>query len=114
MTTETKRLPDGVTEEQLTQFVRKHGKVYPVRVPKDGTTHVGLFRKPTLTDMSAAASVGSSNPMAAGELLFNSCKLAVDPAMDQDDEVKVAAINGVSKLFRVLEAEVGEPFGAEA
>ncbi len=114
MTNNDKRLPEGLAEEQLTQLVRKHGQVYPVRVPKDGLVHVGLFRKPTLADMSAAASVGTGNPMAAGELLYNTCKLAVDPALDSDDEVKLSAINAVSKLFKVLEAEVGEPFGAEA
>lgn len=116
MTENTKRLPEGVTEEQLTQFMRQHGpdKVFPVRVRKNGVVHVGIFRKPTLIDMSAAASVGTSNPVAAGELLYSTCKLAVDNAMDNDDEVKLAAINGVSKLFKVLETEVGEPFGAEA
>lgn len=112
MTKEKKRLPDGVTEEQLTQWLRKHGKVYPVRVKKDDAEHLGLFRKPDLSDMSAAASVGQSNPIASAELLYNSCKLAVDPAMDSDDEVKFGAYSQVGKLFRVLEGEVGEPYGA--
>lgn len=107
----SKALPEGVSEEDVAKLVRKHGQVYPLTVRRDKASYTGLFRKPTLADMSAAASVGTDNPMAAGELLYNSCKLAVDPAMDNDDEVKVAAINGVGKLFRILEAEVGEPFG---
>lgn len=111
---QTKRLPEGVTPEQLTQWQRKHGadKVFPVRVKKDGKEFVGVFRKPNLTDMSAAASVGQGNPMASAELLYNSCKLAVDPEIEADDELKFGAMTGVGKLFRVLEAEVGEPFGA--
>lgn len=107
----SKALPQGVSEEQLKKLVAKHGLVYPVHVRKDGAVLTGLFRKPTLADMSAAASVGAGNPLAAGELLYNSCKLAVDPAMDNDEEVRLSAINGVGKLFRILEAEVGEPFG---
>lgn len=111
---QTKRLPEGVTPEQLTQWQRKHGadKVFPVKVKKGGKEHIGVFRKPNLTDMSAAASVGQGNPMASAELLYNSCKLAVDPEVEQDDELKFGMMTGVGKLFRVLEAEVGEPFGA--
>lgn len=110
-----KRLPEGVTDEQVTKFLRQYpGGVYPVKVRKDDQVHIGLFRKPTLVDMSAAASFGTSNPMGAGELLFNNCKLAIDPAMESDGEVRLAAITGVSKLFRVLEAEVGEPLGTGA
>jgi hypothetical protein len=109
-----KHLPDGVTEEQLTKWKRVHGadKVFPVRVTKDGKTYVGVFRKPDLSDMSAAASVGQNNPVGSAELLYNSCKLAVDPQMDSDDEVKFGAMTGVGRMFRVLEAEVGEAFGS--
>lgn len=107
-----RRLPEGVTEEQVTQWVRRHKQVFPIEVAKDEVIILGLFRKPTLADMSAAASVGVNSPMAAGELLYKSCKLAVDPAMDSDDEVMVGAINAVSSLFKVLQGKVGEPFGA--
>lgn len=109
---EKDRLPEGVTSEQVKQWTRKHKAVYPIRIDTGHGVVVGLFRKPTLSDMSAAASVGTGNPMAAGELLYNSCKLAVDPELETDDEAKVAAINGVSRLFRILEAEVGEPLSA--
>lgn len=112
MEKEDKKLPAGVTAEQVQQFVNRHKQVFPVRVPKDGQTYVGLFRKPKLSDMSAAAAIGQGDPIGAGELLYNQCKLACDPEMDSDDEVRMAAINGVSKIFRVLEAEVGEAYGA--
>lgn len=109
-----KNLPEGVTQEHVEQLVRKHGPVYPVRVTKAGQVYIGLFRKPKLSDMSAAATFGQSAPVEAGELLYRNCKLAADPAMDTDDEVHLSAINAVAKLFRVIEAEVGEPFGAGA
>ncbi len=114
-TTEKRKLPEGVTEQQLAEWQRKYGadKVFPIRVRKGDKEYVGTFRKPTLSDMSAAASVGQSNPMASAELLFNSCKLAVDPMMESDDEVKFGAMQGVGKLFRILDAEVGGPFGVE-
>jgi hypothetical protein len=114
MSNDIKRLPDGVTDEQLTQFQRKHGEVFPVRVRKDDKQFCGLFRKPKLSDMSAAQSLVSSDPMASGDLVYNSCKLAADPEMDSDEEVHLAAVKGVQRLFRVLEVEVGEAFSAGA
>lgn len=111
MSNDIKRLPDGVTEEQLTKFARQHGQVFPVRVRKDDKQYCGLFRKPKLSDMSAAASMVSSDPMAAGDLVYNSCKLAADAEMDSDDEVHLKAMTLVQTLFRTLEGEVGEAFG---
>lgn len=107
-----RQLPTNVTEEQLQELVRKHGTVYPVYVKKDDRTVCGLFKKPDLAIMGAAASAGTNDPVKAGQLIYNSCKLVVDPEMDSDDEVKMAAMNQVGKLFRLLEGEVGEPFVA--
>jgi hypothetical protein len=105
-----RQLPQGTTPEQLQELVRKHGTVYPVYVTKDDRVFAGLFKKPNLTIMGAAAAAGTSNPLRTGEVLYTNCKLVADPEMDSDEEVKLAAINQVGKLFRILEAEVGEPF----
>lgn len=102
------QLPAGVTEAQVAELKRTHGSVHRVAVPKDGKVYVGLFRKPDLSVMSAAASVGTSDPIAAGEVVYKSCKLAADPEMDNDGEVHLAAMGAVGNLFRQLEAEVGE------
>lgn len=110
-TPQVKRLPDGVTEEQLKKLVAKHGNVYPVRQKDGDVTYVGLFRKPNLTDMSAASSFGNDQ-IAAGKLVYENCKLVVDPGMEENEEVLLAAIKAVNGLFRNLQAEVGEPFGA--
>lgn len=103
----TAQLPEGVTDGHVAAWKREHGKVHRVAVTKDGKVYVGLFKKPTLTIMSAAASVGN-DPIAQGDLVYNSCKLAVDPGMDSDDEVHLAAMKLVGGLFRALEGEVGE------
>ena len=105
------RLPEGVTEEKLKQLIAKHGTVYPIRQVDGDKVYRGLFRKPNLADMSAAASLGNDQ-IAAGRFVYESCKLAVDPGVEDNDEVLLAFIKGVNKLFRSLEAEVGEPFGA--
>ncbi|HQY04119.1 MAG: hypothetical protein IPH00_16550 [Flavobacteriales bacterium] len=105
-----KELPEGVTEAQLKALEAKHGRVYPVVVKVDGKTRVGLFRKPRLMDMSAAST--AANPLAIGDALYSACKLAADPAMDTDEEVHLAAVKAVAGIFRVLEAEVGEPYGS--
>ncbi len=107
--TKMNQLPQGVTPEDLKRLTLENPTgVYPVRVKKDDKVFVGLFRKPTLVDMSAAASM-AHDPMASAELLYNSCKRMVDPEMDSDDEVHFKAITLVGQLFRVLEGEVGEP-----
>lgn len=103
------RLPMGMDPEQVRELVRKHGTVYPVSVRKDEVTYTGLFKKPTLSIMSAAASAAGSDPLRSGEVLYKNCKLVADPEMDTDEEVHLAAIGGVNRLFRLLEAEVGEP-----
>lgn len=105
------RLPEGVTLEKLKALEAKHGLVYPIRQVDGDKVYRGLFRKPTLADMSAAASLGNDQ-IAAGRLVYESCKLAVDPGVEDNEEVLLAFIKGVNKLFRSLEAEVGEPFGA--
>lgn len=105
------RLPEGVTEEKLKQLTAKHGIVYPIRQVDGDKVYRGLFRKPNLADMSAASSYGNDQ-IAAGRMVYESCKLAVDPGVEDNDEVLLAFIKSVNKLFRSLEAEVGEPFGA--
>jgi hypothetical protein len=102
------KLPQGVTEQQLTQWKRQHGKVYTVTVPQGDHVIRGLFKKPTLAILSAAASVGANDPIAAGSMVYESCKLAADVEMDTDEEVRLAAIKSVQGLFQQLTAEVGE------
>lgn len=109
-----KKLPDGVTDEQVQAFIRRHGKVYTVSVEVDGQRHVGLFRKPTLADMSAASSLAATDPIGSNRVVYNSCKLVADPGMDTNEEALVAAMNKVAGLFRILQAEVGELSGAGA
>lgn len=108
MSKKTTTLPEGITDADVAQFKRTHGSVHRIAVPVDGKVYVGIFKKPDLSILSAAASVGAGDPIASAELVYNSCKLAADKAMDEDAEVHVAAMGAVGKLFRQLEAEVGE------
>lgn len=101
-------LPEGVTEADVAALKRTHGTVHRIAVKVDGKEYVGLFKKPDLSILSAAASVGAGDPIASAELVYNSCKLRADKGMDEDAEVHVAAMGAVGKLFRQLEAEVGE------
>ena len=107
MSNDIKRLPDGVTEEQLAILERKNGKLKAITVKRDDEVYVGLFKKPTLAILSAANSV-SKEELAMGQFMYENCKVQVDPIFDTDDEVKLAAIRGVGQLFRVLEVQVGE------
>ena len=104
------KLPAGVTDAELKVLVKKHGPLYPISVTRGSKTYTGLFTKPDLAIMGAAASVGKDDPIASGTILYNSCKVKVDPEMDADDEVKFGAIRSVNGLFKLLQAEVGEAF----
>lgn len=108
------KLPQGVTEQQLTQWKRQHGKVYPINVHYKGNVVRGLFRKPTLAMISASAPMLQTDPVGAMALTYESCKLAADPEFDTVDELKLAAYTAVQRLWESITAEVGEPYGDEA
>lgn len=101
-------LPQGISEAKLKSLKAQHGKVYAVNIPYAGKVVRGLFKKPTLAILSASASISATDPVGAGAMVYESCKLAVDPEMDDVDEVKLAAIMAVQGLFEKLTAEVGE------
>lgn len=108
MSEKSQTLPEGVTDADVAQLKRAHGRVHRVAVKADAKEYVGLFKTPDLSILSAAASVAASDPVAAAELVYTSCKLAADKGMDEEAEVHVAAMGAVGRLFRQLEAEVGE------
>lgn len=108
--TKAKEMPEGLTEADVKKLVMQHGQLYPITVKKDGRRITGLFKKPTLSIMAAANAGGGADLVKVGTIVFNSCKVHVPAEMESDDEVKLAALNKVGGLFRVLEAEVGEPF----
>lgn len=102
-----KQLPDGVDGVELKKLEAKHGPLKTITVNRDGKPVVGLFKKPTLAILGAANAT-SKDEFAMGQFLYENCKVKVDPEMDEDDEVKLAAIRGVGQLFRLLEVVVGE------
>lgn len=108
MDTPKRPLPKNVTEADLKKLVMEHGKLYPVTVRREGQSFTGLFKKPTLAILGAAST--KDDPIAQGTLMYNSCVKAVDPEVTDDEELKLAMINGVAKLFNILQAEVGEAY----
>lgn len=106
--TKSRPLPKHVTEADLKKLVLEHGPLFPVTVKRDGETFTGLFKKPSLGIISAAST--KEDNIAQGKLMYNSCVKAIDPEVEQDDELMLGMISGVGKLFRVLQAEVGEPY----
>lgn len=113
METKATNLPQGVTPEEIKKLLAKHKELHPITVKADGRTICGLFKKPTLSILSAAAAAGASDPLKAGEVIYTNCKVLADAEMDTNEEVHLAAITQVNGLFRILQAEVGEPLRAE-
>lgn len=104
-----KPLPKNVTPDDVKKLVLQHGKLTELTVKRDGKSYTGLFKKPTLAVLSACATK-SDDPIAAARLMYNSCKVVVDEEVEKEDELLVAMFGGVGKLFRTLQAEVGEEY----
>lgn len=104
-----KPLPKNVTPDDVKKLVLQHGKLTELTVRRDGESFTGLFKKPTLAILSACAAK-SDDPIGAARLMYNSCKVVVDAEVENDDELLVAMFGAVGRLFRTLQAEVGEVY----
>ncbi len=101
-------LPCGITEAQLKQWKKEFGEnsIKLISIPVDGQTISGVFRKPDKTVMSAALTVGGQDALKIGEIIYDNCKLVVDPEMDAVDEIKVSAFLKLTQEFKIYQAEV--------
>lgn len=107
-----KTLPCGISEAQLKQWKNEHGEdnIHVVEVPRiddEGTgNYEGIFRKPDMSIISAASKYAESDPIKAGEILYENCKLKVDPEMDAKPEIKASTFAQLMKMFKVREAKI--------
>ena len=96
-----------VTQAQITQWKKQWGGVYSIEVPLDDNAKekaVGYFKKPTLDTIKASSKYIESDPIKAGEVVFNNCWLGGDAEIKDNDEVKMSAMQQVSSLFKVRQA----------
>lgn len=74
----------GVTEEQIFGWKRQHGKVVRIEVEDDGEVHVGYFRRPKLSTMSAVTKLTKTDEMKGSEVMFDNCWLGGSSALRND------------------------------
>lgn len=104
---EGEALPLGVTPAQLKRWKAEHGEVHLIDVPmEEGEVLYGYFKKPTLEVISATARFAESDPIKGVLVLFEGCKLKIDPGMEQISEAKIAAAKRLMPLFKIRTAGI--------
>ncbi len=122
-------MPLGVTQEMIDEWKRLYKGVSLITVrkklevgrqksedgsqkPEDGSPefetkeYYGYFRKPNLMIIAAAGKYSDTEPIKSGEVLFDNCKLQIDPELQNDDELKMSVIIRLNGLFEMHETEV--------
>ncbi len=109
---EIKTYPLGITQDMVDEWKRLYKGVSIITVTKKATdtseekVYNGFFRRPDLKILSAAGSFADSDPIKSGSVMFDNCKLKLDPEMESDDEIKMTAITKLNGIFKLHEAEV--------
>ena len=108
-TTKPTLLPGGVTQAQIDKWKSQHGEIKQIVIPLDdlgkNNAH-GYVRKPDLDVISAANRFSDTDPLQAGQILFENCFLGGDPEISQNQEAKMSAMTAISQLFKIRKAEI--------
>lgn len=108
---EAKKFIYPASDAQINNWKSRHNGVYAVSVvaeDKDGKpieVH-GYFSKPDLKVIGAMGRIAQEDPIRAASVMFESCKISVDPLMESNDEIKLAAQTQVASLFKYYGATV--------
>ena len=90
------------TNEQIEAWKKQHKDVFEIVV----TDSVCYLRKPDRATMKAIASIASSDPIRANEVLLKNCWLGGDESIQTDDEKFFAVSSQLSRLIEIKEAEL--------
>lgn len=74
----------GVSEEQITQWKQRYGKVVRIDVVDGEDLHVGYFKRPSLDTLRAVKKLSKTDEISAGETLGKNCWLGGSEAMLTD------------------------------
>ena len=96
-----------ITPERIEAWKKEHGSdhVKKITVPIDDEgkeTVEGFFHKPTLKALSMAGKFSTTDPIRAGQILFNECFLgSEDDDFSNNEEVVMSCIQLLNSLFKV-------------
>jgi hypothetical protein len=104
------KLPCGITAEQLAEWKKLHGadnvKHIPVYTKADKSHfHSLIVRRPDMEAISKASKF-ASEPIKAGLVLYNECRLANDPEIEAQANLKASACRALTSMFKIYESEV--------
>ena len=74
----------GVSDEQLTQWKHRHGKVIRIDVVDGEDLHVGYFHRPGIETLRTVTKIAKTDDINAAETLAKNCWLGGSEAMLKD------------------------------
>lgn len=96
----------GLSQKQIDQLKKEHGSLMLITVKgNDGDDHF-WFKKPDMDTMSAYMKIVQSDPLKAGQLIFNSC--LIKGRKDAVDEVEtfLSLMKDLSTIAEKMDTEV--------
>lgn len=95
-----------ISEAQINQWKIRWKEIYQIEIPGEEQVYVGYVRKPDLDVLSAASRFSETDPIKAGNIMFENCFLGGDEAIKENDELKLSVIQAISKLVKIREAQI--------
>lgn len=91
---------DGnVTEEQISNWKKKHRKVIRIDVADGEELHVGYFHRPNLDTLSAVGKVSKTDEIRGAETLFKGCWLGGSEFLLTDSVLFTACTEQLNNAF---------------
>ncbi len=72
------------TEEQISQWKAKHGKIVCIEVEDGDDLHLGYFHRPKLETMAAVTKVAKTDEVKSSEIMFDNCWVDGSDAIRKD------------------------------
>lgn len=96
------KTPIGITQSDYEAFKAKHRFVQCIIVEDyDTTLRAGYFRRPSIPELKAAKKNLETDELDATLTLFNSCKLWVDPVVENDDFLKLSMVGQMGAIMKM-------------
>ena len=95
------KLPEGITEEQLQVWRKKHGKLIIVNIEdEDKEVFSAVFKRPNKDILSAMTRKAKQDEINAIFFLYDNCLLAQDDDLKKDDLLKLEASKKLGEFIQ--------------
>jgi len=91
-----------ITQEQINKWKAEHGDVFVVEC-EDKKCYL---KKPTRQVLSAATTIGATDPMGYMEMMLKNCWIAGDMEMQTNDDYFLGVSRVLNKLMEVKKASI--------